>query len=150
MGGIATLIGVISTVAGAVNDYQTAKFQAKEAEGSAKLAEINADIARKDGLVAQAKAAEEAHRALGRQRAAQAQGGILGSATGEMLLDQAEAEAREDQLNIGYQAARNVQGLLVEAQNKRNDAALKRQGAGHSAVRGGLSVLGSVARPYGG
>jgi len=149
MGGIAAIVAtVLSTAVSVASEVQSSKFQSKVAANNAAIDEINADIARKDGLVEQANAAEEAHRALGRQRAAQAEGGILGSATGDLALEQAEAEARENQLNIGYQAERNAQGYMVSAQNKRNQASAANYRAGVSGVSGVLgaskSLLGSI------
>lgn len=155
MGGIAMIVAtVLSTAVSVAGEVQSNRFQEKVAKNNAKIAEINADIARKDGLAAQAEAAGEAHRALGRQRAAQAEGGILGSATGDLLLDQAEAEAREEQLNIGHQAERNAQGLMVNAQNYNNQARAANYKSSLSGVQGVLgaskSILGSVGGKYGG
>lgn len=155
MGGVAALVAtVLSTAVSVASEVQSSKFQAKTAENNAKISKINADIARKDGIIAQAEAAEQAHRALGRQRAAQAQGGILSSATGDLVLEQTEAEARENQLNIGYQADRNAQGFMVSAQNQRNQAEAARYRAGVSGVKGTLgavkSILGQVGGRYGG
>lgn len=154
MGGIAAIVAtVISTAVSVASEVQNNRFQAQVADNNAKISEINADIARKEGIVDQARAAEAAHRAIGRERAAQAQGGILSSATGELVLDQAEAAARENQLNIGYQASRNAQGLMVEAMNQRNKGIAARYKANVSGVSGVLgatrSILGQVGGSYG-
>lgn len=155
MGGIAALMAtVLSTAVSVASEAQNNRFQAKTAASNAKISEINAEIARKDGTIAQAEAAEQAYKALGRQRAAQAPRGILGSATGDLALAQSEDEAKENQLNISRESGRTSQGFMVSAQNQKNRAEAARYRAGVSAAQGVLgsakSLLGQVGGRYGG
>ncbi len=158
MGGFALILGpalkVLSGLTTVAMSVQNNKAAAEEARNNAKLAQINADITRSEGRVAQARAAEEAHRALGRQRAGQAESGILGSATGALLLDQTQAKAAQEQLNIINQTGQKAQGYLEEAQSRRNAANRYTRAAGQDILGGaidtGRSVLGTVSQAYSG
>ena len=149
MGGVLTVVG---TVLNAASQAQQNRAQAEAAKNNARIAEINADIARQDGRAAQAEAAKRAYQDQGRRRAAQAQKGILGSATGSLLLNQAESEAAEEQLKIGREAQRQAQSHLVSAANARNQAKQNRRAAPFNLLGGAIgsntSILGGISDAY--
>lgn len=148
MGGI---IPIVIGALGAVGQYQqsaaqAAGYQAQAAaeKMNAQLAAINADIARDEGSRNQAQAAEEAYRSMGRQRAAQAQTGLLNSATGLMLQDQSQAEAEAEQLRIGRQAEMEALNHRVQQSNAQNRAGILSANAKNATRGGTLSAAGGL------
>lgn len=108
-------LALLATGFGAVNQYQQGRDAQRIGEYNARLAETEAKIERD-----KAAREEEAHRRdlrqlQGRQRASIAQSGTgYGGSTG-LLLEQSDAAAELDALNIRYAGQLRSMGLLSEA-----------------------------------
>jgi purine nucleoside permease len=160
-----SVLGIASQVAGLVNPYfeQEENYRAEEKrleaesiktqmqinnelqkaedqEWGARQAELAAETAKNEGKVTEAAAAEAAYRAKARGRAGLAQSGILGSATGEAVMAQAESEAAADQLKIQQASGQKVQGLLNQANDYRRQAGYYRQSAAQTGKAAQLRV----------
>lgn len=156
MGGI---LPIVIGALGAVGQYQQAaaqtasyKAQAAAEQMNAQIAGINADIAQSEGTRNQALAAEEAYKSMGRQRAAQAQTGILNSATGLLMRNQSETAAADEQLRIGRQADMEALNYTIQRSNALNSSSILSSNA-KSAKTGGVlgaagSLLGGVGQGY--
>lgn len=149
MGAAPLIISVAITAAQALSkgyaDAQTQKNQANAYEYNARIAEQNANIAKSEGIIEEARAAEDAYRARGRLAAGQAQGGILGSVSGEAVANDYANAAKEDMFNIQFKNKLQTQGLLSEAANYRSQAKVARSNARQSILGGWLGGMGSVA-----
>lgn len=159
MGGLGVILPVISGVMGAFGTYQqsraqeaTANAQAAADKINAQLSAVNADIARNDGKEAQARAAEDAYKAMGRQRAALAQGGLISSPTGLLLQDESQANADAEQMQIGRQAELGALGYDIQRSNALNSASIHKANAKSSKTGGILAaaggLLGGVSTAY--
>lgn len=156
MGGI---LPIVIGALGAVGQYQQAaaqtgsyKAQAAAEQMNARLAATNSEIAQSEGRRNQAQAAEEAYKSMGRQRAAQAQTGILGSATGLLMRNQSEAEAADEQLRIGRQAEIESLNYKLQRSNSLNSSSILSSQAKSARTGGALgaagSLLGGVGQGY--
>lgn len=117
--------------------------KARDQEWKARQTELEAELARNEGKINEAAAAEAAYRAKGQSRARLAQGGILGGATGAAILEEAERNAAGDQFKIQHNTGRQIQGLLSQADNYRNRAGYYRQSASQTAK---AAQLGAESR----
>ena len=165
MGGLMTVVGIASQVASLVSpyvkssaSYSAQKKQAEAAalktqmqvdgylnkaedqEWNARQTELRAEEAKRAGAVSEAEAAEAAFKAKARQRAVLAQNGTLNSATGTVLLDQADADAKGDQFKIQYKTGQEIQGYLNDADGYRRQADHYRQTASQTARAAQLSA----------
>ncbi len=145
MGGVLAIAGLALQVAGQVSSIQQQKASAAHAENQARLAGIEAEISRYDGQIAQGEAAYAAYEEMGRQRAAQAESGILGSATGSLLLAQSESEAQKVQSDIALQAGREQQSYLESKDSYQNSANLQEAKANSGYLGVGKSILSDVS-----
>lgn len=157
MGGM--ILPVISGVLGAFGQIQAGRAQAAQADAESKaaamnaqIAAINADMAKSDSKIQQARAAEEAHKAQGRQRAALAQGGMLYSATGDSLLEESQRNAEEQQAEIGRQGEIEALNYKIQRGNYLNRSSAMKAGAKASRTGSYLgaagSLLGGVSQAY--
>ncbi|UQZ89804.1 hypothetical protein C4J81_11525 [Deltaproteobacteria bacterium Smac51] len=154
MGGLMTVMGIASQVASLVSPYvsNSASYsdqkrqaeaaalktqmqvdsylnKAEDQEWNARQAELQAEAAKHAGTISEAEAAEAAYKAKARQRALLAQNGTLNSATGTVVLDQADSDARSDQFKIQHKTGREIQGYLSDAEGYRRQADNYRQTA---------------------
>jgi hypothetical protein len=148
MGGILQVVG---GVVGALGQLQQSRTQAAnyaaqaEAERmNAGLAAANADIARSDAKIRQGEAATEAHKVLGRQRAALAQGGMLYGATGSLLQSESERNAEDTQISIGRQGELEALNYKIQQQNALAGAATLKANAKAAKGGGWLGAAGSL------
>lgn len=147
MGGVAGLIiSLAATAAQTAMEVQNSKAQAKAQETQAKIAAANADISTYDAKVEQARAAEEAHRIKGRQRAGQAQTGILDSATGTALQNQVDLDAQREQDDIMRNYSRQRNSHLEKYSSALTDASFSRSKGRQTIVN---STLGAISKAYG-
>lgn len=149
-----------SAAVGAVGQIQAGRAQAAQAQAesqaaamNSQIAGINADISRSDSKIQQAQAAEEAYKAMGRQRAALAQGGILYSATGGLLQDESQRHADEQQVAIGRQGEIEALNYKIQKSNYLNSSNILSANA-KSAKAGSYlgaagSLLGGISNAYG-
>ena len=151
MGGFEVILPLISGAMGALGSYQQAQAQAATANAQAEAEAINAqiqaanaDIARNDGKEAQARAAEDAYKAMGRQRAALAQGGLLSSPTGLLLQDESQADADREQLQIGRQAELNALGYDIQKSNALYSSGIYKANAKSAKAGGYLGLAGGI------
>ncbi len=157
MGMVPMIVGAVVSVASAVSQgyaqAQSNKNQAKMADYNAQVAEMNAGLARSQGKIEAAEAAENAYKARGRQVATLAQTGILESATGSVLQDELKNKAEQEQFQIQFNNNLQQQGLLNEAHNYRQQSKIYRANAKQSLMGGWLggagSLAGSLAKGYG-
>ena len=158
MGGM--ILPVVSGVLGAFGQIQAGRAQAAQAEAESKAAQmnaqiaaINADLTRSDSKIQQARAAEEAHKAQGRQRAALAQGGMLYSATGDSLLEESQRNADDQQAEIGRQGDIEALNYTIQQGNYRNSSSILKANAKASRtgayLGAGGSLLDGAAKGYG-
>lgn len=151
MGGFLAFMPLISGVVGAVggiaqSQAQSASYSAQaEAERmNAKIAAINAEIAESEGVRNKSQAAEDAYRAMGRQRAALAEQGIIDSATGGILMEQSQREADEEQLRIGRQAEMEALNYKIQRSNALTSSNILSSNAKSSRTGGVLTGVGSI------
>ena len=151
MGGFLPIMPIITGALGAVGAYSQAQAQAATANAqaqaealNAQTAAANAAIARNDGMVAQARAVEDSYKAMGRQRAALAQGGILISPTGLLLQNESQTNADREQLQIGQQADLNALGYDIQRSNALNSANIYRANAKSAKTGGILTAAGGI------
>ncbi len=164
MGAIAPIVSVGASIAGAVMGAQQAddqaalqvmqyKMQAEQNERNAQLSAINANIAKSDTAREQRIAAEEAAMAKGRQRAAMAEGGILGSATGTILETESEARAKEQDLLISRQGEIEQLNYLGQQSDLYSASAIAYSNANAAEKSGSYaktaSILGGVSDVFG-
>lgn len=143
--GISAIVGAYSSYSGAQAQAQSAYNSAAVAQYNAKVAETNAQIARAEGAEEQYLAAQEAYRERGRLAAAQAQAGILGSATGESVSAYQKSQAEETKLSIQRQSYQQSAGYLSEASQYRQQASMYKSQAKQYSGAGWISGLGSLA-----
>lgn len=143
---ISAVVSAASAVSQGYQQAQSQKNQAAAAEYNAQIAEQNASIARSEGMIEEAAAAEDAYRARGRLAASQAQTGILGSATGDLVAEDLKRQAEEEQFKIQFSNQLNQQGFLNEAANYRAQASVYRSNAKQSVLGGWLGGVGSLAQ----
>lgn len=115
---------ILSGVLGAASELTKGKSaqieaqqQAATARLNARLAGASASMAESEGKVQQAEASRAAYKAQGRTTAALAESGILGSATGESVIREAEGEAEREQSRIARQARLNALSYEMEQSN---------------------------------
>lgn len=151
MGGFLPFLPLISAAVGAVggiaqSQAQSASYKAQaEAEKmNAQIAGVNAEIAASEGKRNQSIAAEDAYRAMGRQRAALAEGGIINSATGGILMEQSQREADEEQLRIGRQAEMEALQYKIQRGNALTSSNILSSNAKSSRTGGVLTGVGSI------
>jgi hypothetical protein len=156
MGGILPIITGVLGAVGSVAQSSAAsagyKAQAEAEKMNAQIAGINAEIAASEGKRQQAQASEDAYRAMGRQRAALAEGGLLNSATGILMQDQAQREADEERLRIGRAAEMEALNHKIQKSNALNSAGILASNAKSSRTGGVLAgvggILGGTAQGY--
>jgi len=119
--------------------------QARAAEANSRIAAMNASIAGSQGKIETARAAQDWHKQLGRQRAAMAQGGVLESPTGLLVRQEAEERARDDLFQIGLQSDLKKQGLEFQAADLRGQAAAARGNARSARTGAWLGGISSFA-----
>ena len=151
MGGFLPFLPLISGVVSAVGGIAQSRAQSASAEAQARaermnaqLAGINADIAQDEGKRQQAQAAEDAYRAQGRQRAAQAEQGIINSSTGILMQDQSQREADEEQMRIGRAAEMESLQYKIQRGNALNSANILSSNTKSSRTGGLLGAAGSI------
>ncbi len=151
MGGFELVLPILSGAVSALGSYQQSQAQAATANAqaqaealNAQIQAANADIARNDGREAQARAAEDAYKAMGRQRAALAQGGILSSPTGLLLQDESQANADRELDQIGRQAELNALGYDIQKSNALNSSNIYKANAKASKTGGYLGIAGGI------
>ena len=149
---IMTVFSVVSAVVGAVQQVsqgmaQAASYQnqARAMDANSKIAELNAAIAGREGKMAAAQTAQDWHKLLGRQRAAMAQGGVLESATGLLVRQEAEERAKSDEFSVQFQSDMKKHGFQFQAADLRSQAHVARQNAGQARLGGVLGGMGSLA-----
>ena len=145
------ILMTVSGVVGALGQIQQGQAQsaayAAQAEAdkmNAQIAGINADIARSDSKVQQAQAAEEAYKAMGRQRAALAQGGILYSATGGLLQEESERHAEEQQSAIDRQGQIEALNYKIQRSNALTSSSVMKANAKTAKTGSYLGAAGSL------
>ena len=106
----------------ALSQSYNSQAQQLAAESNALVAETNAAEARRAGAVEAQTLAAQAYKAKARQRAALAESGILGSATATGVINETEANAQADALNLQRKNDLEVSGLLYQAGNYSNEA----------------------------
>lgn len=135
-----TTLGLIaslaSTAVGVYSSVAQGKAQAASAASQANANAYNADIHRQNAELAKQQARanadaqqRESRQALGRQRAAMAQGGVLHSASSQGVMAQSEAEAELDYLNILYGGELAARNSLAEANLQNSYEQTARQNA---------------------
>lgn len=125
---------------------------AAAADYNAQVAEQNAKRAEYQAKIEQSQNAADAYKAMGRQRAALAQNGILNSVTGDLLEDDSQREYEQDQAGIKYKYSVEQSDYLAQAQNYRMNAKTYR-GNAKANRRGGFisaggSLLGGASQAY--
>lgn len=157
MGGFLLVASAVLQAAGQYKQSQASsasyKAQASAEKMNAQIAGINADIARDEGKRNQAQAAEDAYRAMGRQRATLAEQGTINSATGGLLMERSQREADDEQLRIGRQADMEALNYKIQRSNALSSAGILSSNAKSTRTGGILtgvsSLLGGVANGYG-
>jgi len=151
MGGFLTVVplltGLVSAYGGIQQGQAQAASYAAQAQAekmNAQLAAINADIATSEGKRSQAQAAEAATKAMGRQRAALAETGILNSATGGLLQEQSQREAEEEQLRIGRQTEMEALNYKIQRSNALTSSNILSSNVQASKTGGVLTGIGSI------
>lgn len=165
MGGmILPILSFAGTALGAVGQYQarnaqaasqaaTARAQADAEAANARLAQINSEIAGNQGREARADAYAEGYKAMGRQRAALAQSGLISSPTGLLLQQEMENAVELDQNRLGRDADLNALGYQIQKSNALTASGVHRlneansKGGGKLGLIGGL--MGGAAAAYG-
>lgn len=145
-------IGAVGSVAQSQAASASYQAQAQAEKMNAQIAGINADIARDEGKRNQARAAEDAYKAMGRQRAALAEQGTLGSATGGLLMERSQREADDEQMRIGRQAEMEALNYKIQRSNALNSSGILSSNARSSRTGGILTgvggILGGAAQSY--
>lgn len=148
-----------SAVIGAAGKYKESQAdsasyaaQAESEKMNARLAGINADLARDEGKRNQAQAASDAYQTMGRQRAALAEGGLINSATGGLLMERSQREADDEQSRLGRQADLEALNFIIQRSNALNSAGILSSNA-KSTKTGGIltsvsSLLGGASKAY--
>ncbi len=139
-----TVVGAASAVSQGYAQSQSQKNQAAAAEYNARLAEQNAAIAASEASLERSSAKEAAYRSRGRLAAAQAQTGLLGSATAEAVASDWQKQAEEDQFKIQFSNQLERQGLLNEAANYRAQAGVYKSNAQQARLGGWLAGAGTL------
>lgn len=157
MGGIlmlaSTALGVFGQIQQGRAESASYAAKAKADQMNAELAGINSDIARSDAKIEQARAAEEAHKAMGKQRAALAQGGMLYSATGDLLQEESQRNADDQQLAISRQGELEALNYKIQKTNALNSSSIYKANA-KSAKSGSYlgaagTLLSGTSKAYG-
>ena len=121
------------------------KQQARDLEYQANVALSNSNLSRYQGDIAAADQYRQDYQAMGRQAASQAQGGILGSVTGDSLLAQSESEAAKSQRRIRLQTNIQSGSLLADSIGLRAQASAAKRNARVAIFEG---VMGPFAQPF--
>jgi len=118
----ATVLGGLTSAGGQMSAANT---QAQQLQAQQDAANYNADILDKragvtgvEGTAASNLQANRAQQYISNQRASQAQSNYFGQSA-DMILDQSEANAELDRLNMAYQTESNVIGLKQQAAQTR-------------------------------
>ncbi len=148
---MSTILMVAGGVLGAIGQIQQGRAQSAaytaqaEAERmNAQIAGINADMARSDAKVQQSQAAEDAHKAMGRQRAALAQGGMLYGATGNLLQEESQRNADEQQLAISRQGEIEALNYKIQRSNALSSSNVMKANAKTSKTGSYLGAAGGL------
>ncbi len=159
MGFFMSVLSVAQGVMGAMSSISQGRAQAASYQNQAAAAKYNAEVAAMneriagyEGTIARSDATAEAARAKGRQRAALAQSGILGSPTGNLLETASENEAMREQLNIQHKAGMEQSDWKSRTANYYNQAsgymANARSSRSGSYLGAFGNLLGGVAQGY--
>jgi hypothetical protein len=148
-------MGAITAIIGAAQqqiDAQRSAFQkagdyraqAGDLEYQAEVAGMNSELARYQSQIAESDDYLKNYRAMGRQAAAQAQGGVLGSVTGQGLLTESENEASKSGRRIRLMGELASAPLLAESIGLRGQASEMKRNARIALFEG---IMGPFAQP---
>jgi hypothetical protein len=138
---IAATQSIMQGISGAAS-YEN---QARAQETNSRIAALNAQLAESEGKIAAARTAQDWYKTLGRQRAAMAQGGVLDSPTGQLVLGATEQKAREDEFQVQLKADLKKQGFQFESADLLSQAKVSRKNAKQALLAGYLGAGGSFA-----
>ena len=148
MGGIASIIQAaqqqIDSQRASFQQAGDLKAQARQLDYQADVSQLNSEVAKAQGQIAASDDYLNNYKAMGRQAAAQAQGGTLGSATGQSLLAESENEAAKSTRRIRLNADMQSKSLLAETYGLRAQAQGLRRQARVSVFEG---WMGPFAQP---
>ena len=142
---VGSVVSAVQSISAGLANSAGYENQARAAEANSRLAALNAQLAGSEGRIAAARTARDWYKALGRQRAAMAQGGVLESPTGFLVREEAEARARDDLFQVQLQSDLRKQGYLFQSADLLNQARAARGNASQARLGGWLGGIGSFA-----
>ena len=147
---VAAAISAVQQISQGLAQAAAAEDQARALEANSRDAAVRAQIAESQGRTQAAQTALDWYKQQGRQRAAQAQGGILASPTGLWARDETEERARRDEFQVGLDADLKKRGYLFDSADLSGRAAAARNRAARlgSLLGGVASFAGGVNKAY--
>jgi len=128
-------VSAIGMISNGINQSNTADYNAQ-------VASQNAEIARQQGVAAQTAQAQQAKQKIGLMIASYGSSGVSGDAGSPLdILGQSAAQAKLDNLNIGYNANLKATGFD-------NTATLDKAQGDNALTSGILSAVGQGASGY--